>query len=231
MQSHTASTAPSPLVPNGTEGPRKEIMETSLESPESVITANPASVPTNANQKVVVTINEYTRQFNEFRNKTAMNFIAMGRIVCAAKSTLSKIQFDQFCKAIGYESKSSSIRKFEQIGNQADLLSRFIEKLPNMWTSLYQLVLLDPVILKSVLEDGTVTPDISGASIRRLVAEHNPNELGERKNKSNTLFQYIYGKKLDTKVDEQVQRELDELIDNFFISKKGGRAEAISVGH
>lgn len=217
----TASTAPSPIVPNGTEVHRKEIMETSLEASESGITANPVSAPTNANQQlVVVTVNEYIRRFNEFRNKTAESHIKMGSVVCAAHTNLSDVQFDRFCKYIGFDSKSSTIRKFMKIGKQAELLSKFLDKLPSSWTSLYQLVQLDSAILESALVDGTITHDISGTSIQKLVAEHNPNEQSKSKNKSNTLFQYIYGKRLDTKVDEQVQRELDELIDNFFSSKK-----------
>jgi len=201
-------------------------VEASFESPKSEVTANPPSVPTNDNQKVTrITVNDYTKQFNEFKNKTAESYIEMGRVVREAHTNLSEVKFGQFCKCIGYESNSSSIRKFMRIGEQAELLSRYLPALPSSWTSLYQLVQLDSVILESALDDGTITHDISGASIRKLVAEHNPREQGMSKDKGDMHFRYIYGKKLDTKVDEQVQRELDELIDGFFIDKKGRAAE------
>lgn len=169
---------------------------------------------------VAATVNHYADQFRGLRQKSSENIIEMACVVCAARSRLSEIQFGQFCKAIGYNCKSSSIRKFEQIGKQAALLSKYFQKLPNNWTSLYNLVQLDPVILESVLDDGTVSPDITGTEIQKLVAEHKPPEPGNCKRA--TKYHYKCGVTFDAPLDEVVQRELDKLITDFIAKKAIG---------
>ena len=99
-------------------------------------------------QKNQATIEQYVVEFQSFARKTAESIICMAEVVFKAKQELRKLDskgdkahehFSRFCEAIGYNKKTSTIRKLEQIGEMAGMLKSHADKLPNTWTTLYTL--------------------------------------------------------------------------------------------
>lgn len=188
---------------------------------DAVLTAKEASKSSD--------IDQYVRQFRELSFKTSEAIIDMGMVVCLARSNLvANGQFEQFCKAIGYGSKSSSIRKFEQIGKQADLLIKHAGKLPNNWTSLYILVQLGDQALEDLLDADEISSDMTGAEIKQLVVKHNPPKVSANKS-STKKYRYKCGVTFDEPLAPADQLELDDLIANFIKSK--GKAYHVATVH
>lgn len=113
-------------------------------------------------------VNEYVVEFTQFANKTAQAIIGMGRVVHRAKSTLGK-DFGVFCAAIRFDTKSSAIRKLDQIGKMAELLDKYADRLPNTWTTVYRLTQLGDDLLEQALNADVVSPTMSGIEAGRLV--------------------------------------------------------------
>jgi hypothetical protein len=80
----------------------------------------------------------------------------MATAVVEAKK-LGAADFTRFCKLIGYDEKSSSIRKLESIGKRYAIFAENIHKLPNTWTTLYLMTKLSDAELKQAFDAGQIT--------------------------------------------------------------------------
>lgn len=177
-------------------------------------------VPTNQIEVAVTTetkptsVERYLVEFREFSLKTSLSIIESANVVYQAKMSLKADgQYDQFCLAIGRKSKSSFIRKFEQIGRQAELFRKYSSTLPNTWTSLHTLIQLADNVLEKLLEDGIINPNTTGAEIKQLITEHNPPKVSA--NKSVKKSWYKYELPCDVQLSESDQLKLDGIIANF----------------
>lgn len=69
------------------------------------------------------------------------------------------------------------------------------------------------------MDDGTITQDMTGVSIRQFVAEHAQTPPGKESELRIRKFHYKYGGTLDQQIDEAVQRKLDKLLSDFFSNR------------
>ncbi len=192
-----------------------------ITAPEKIAEIFPTSINTDKGHA------HFVEKFHGYKKKTAENFIEMGRTIFEAKRGLSEEEFEQFCISIGHTSLSSFISKFLQIGEKADLLLKNIEKLPNAWTTAYQLTQLSHVTLQKVFDDGKVTQKSTGEEIVSIIDEHRyPSKL-QSTEKPPKKFKYTYGGKLDSEIDEATKQELDVLIENFLTKRIKSESEPI----
>lgn len=135
----------------------------------------------------ILTVADYVDQFNQFSHKTAQNIVGMAETVYRAKSNLDTgkgkhktHRFQEFCKGIRYESKSSAIRKFLKIGEMADMLKRHTDQIPNNWTTLYQLTRLGVATLERLIEEQRIVASLT-AKQAKLLLDH---ETGSTKTRN-----------------------------------------------
>ena len=67
----------------------------------------------------------------------------MCKVVYEAKHTLTKDNFDSFCREIGQKSSDPTIRKYIAIGEKYYDFINYADKLPNAWTTIYNLTLIN----------------------------------------------------------------------------------------
>lgn len=110
-------------------------------------------------------------EFNNYAKQTVCGILEMGRIVYETKVayTKKKSEFEVFCRRIGYEASSSSIKKFKLIGEKYVNLKKCADKLPNNWTSLYEVSQLASEELNNLIEQGLIHENVRGAEIKALV--------------------------------------------------------------
>lgn len=118
-------------------------------------------------------------EFRSFFKKSVVDVLEMGRVVQRVKKT-RPTQFDSFCKAIGFASKSSSIKKLKRIGDKFDLLMKFAKSLPANWTSLYQITKLESERIDELIQSGAIHSQVRGAEIVALQKKIT-NEIQEEK--------------------------------------------------
>ena len=156
---------------------QKEIKMTAI----SVNTAS-SSVATNALDKAV-------SEFNQYAKQTVTGILEMGRIVSETQSAYDKksAQFKEFCRRIGYEPESSSIRKLKLIGDKYINLKKCADSLPNNWTSLYEISQLASDELNSLIDQGVIHQEVRGVEIKALLKKaKSGNEVTEDVDKSKT---------------------------------------------
>ncbi|MCX7248792.1 MAG: hypothetical protein NTX31_14170, partial [Burkholderiales bacterium] len=64
---------------------------------------------------------------------------------------------------------SSLIRKFTQIGSKFDQLIANADKLPNTWTTVYQIALLADDSITALMEKGVINPRLSGSNVKEVL--------------------------------------------------------------
>lgn len=126
---------------------------------------NSVDLTSSAGRPVSPAVTAYVVQFNQYSRKTAEAIIGMAETVFSAKKSLdadplmfdnTPIEFNQFCRAIGYDPDGSSIRKLIKIGEMADMLKRHTERLPNTWTTLYTLTRLGSETLERLIDQASI---------------------------------------------------------------------------
>lgn len=106
-------------------------------------------------------------KFQSYARKTAESILEMAKVVIEAKK-LDKEGFGAFCKEIGFDPKSSTIRKFIQIGGKYELLISRSNKLPTNWTTIYEISKLTSDQIVDLIENGKINQMVLGSTIKQL---------------------------------------------------------------
>jgi len=111
----------------------------------------------------------YVWYFKAHQRRTAIASLQMCRVVYEASKSLADLDFDEFCKNIGYVPKSSTIRKFTVVGKVYPRLIKYADQLPAAWTSIYALTQMPADEFERCIESGYRLCDLSGGEIDQLV--------------------------------------------------------------
>lgn len=123
--------------------------------------------------------------FNQFSKKSTESIIEMGRIIVVAKK-LTATEQDRFYSGIKFDTKSKSIVKLTRIGNNADLLTKFIDYLPSNWTTIYTLTQLNETQLNDLAAEGLLNQSLTGANAEAIVSKlKNKRQSGSIQNQKN----------------------------------------------
>lgn len=106
-------------------------------------------------------------KFQSYARKTAESILEMAKVVIEAKK-LDSEGFGSFCKEIGFNPKSSTIRKFIQIGDKYELLISRSNKLPTNWTTIYEISKLTSDQIIELIENGKINQMVLGSTIKQL---------------------------------------------------------------
>jgi hypothetical protein len=111
----------------------------------------------------------YVWYFKAHQRRTAIASLQMCRVVYEASRSLADLDFDEFCKNIGYVPKSSTIRKFTVVGKVYPRLIKYADQLPAAWTSIYALTQMPADEFERCIQSGYRLCDLSGGEIDELV--------------------------------------------------------------
>jgi hypothetical protein len=111
----------------------------------------------------------YVWYFKAHQRRTAIASLQMCRVVYEASKSLADLDFDEFCKNIGYVPKSSTIRKFTVVGKVYPRLIKYADQLPAAWTSIYALTQMPADEFERCIQSGYRLCDLSGGEIDQLV--------------------------------------------------------------
>jgi hypothetical protein len=113
--------------------------------------------------------NEYVFYFKAQQRRTARATLEMCRTVYEAEQILREGEFESFCKDVGYEAGSSTIRKFAVIGKVYPRLIDFAESLPVAWTNIYLLTQIPADDFERCIEHGFAFNKLSAGELKALV--------------------------------------------------------------
>lgn len=138
-------------------------------------------------------IQRYTQEFLSFAKASTENTIAMCELLNRAKVEFREKEqnnknklFNMLCESIGYPKGANdpTIKKYVRIGESAERFRPYIDRLPNSWTTLYEITQLDSKTFDDAIDNGTINIKMIGRDVKTLKQINNPNATKKIADKS-----------------------------------------------
>lgn len=147
--------------------------------------------------KDLTTVNGYIQYYQQFTRNTVENILKLSCLIVEMKEKeqsgeLNQSDVDYFCLSVGLKRKGSTFRKFEQIGKHSETFWKYIDKLPDSYTVLYEITTLDPDRFEELMSNNQITSYVTLKDVKRL---------GNKSTKVNTnKFNSTFTVKFDPKL-------------------------------
>lgn len=134
-----------------------------------------AELETVLDQSATAEIEKYSQQFLSLAKASTENTVAMCEVLHKAKLEFKEkdqknVFFQELCKNIGYTKGANdpTIKKFLRIGESAERFRPYLDRLPNSWTTLYEITQLDDELFDRAMTEGAINIKMLGKEVKSL---------------------------------------------------------------
>ncbi len=129
--------------------------------------------------KDLTTVNGYIQYYQQYTKSTVENILKLSCLIVEMKEKerlgeLNESDVNYFCLSVGLNRKSSTFRKFEQIGKHSETFWKYIDKLPDSYTVLYEITTLDPEKFEELMSNNQITSYVTLKDIKKLGGKVSP---------------------------------------------------------
>jgi hypothetical protein len=126
-----------------------------------------------SNCKNLTTVDSYIKYYQQYTRNTVENILKLGCLINEMKEKeksgeLDKTDMNYFCFSVGLKRDGSSFRKFEQIGKHSETFWKYIDKLPDSYTVLYEITTLDPDKFEELMCNDEIHSFVTLKDIKKL---------------------------------------------------------------
>lgn len=175
-------------------------------------------------QSATAEIEQYSQQFLNLAKASTENTVAMCEVLHKAKQAFNEkesknVLFKALCKSIGYEKGANdpTIKKFLRIGESAERFRPYLNRLPNSWTTLYEITQLDDALFERAIEKGAINIKMLGKEVRSLKQSALPHEKRIALTEKKASIEILFAANTDKNTLENLLKELEVLKLNYTI--------------
>jgi hypothetical protein len=161
------------------------------------------------NSDIEARLHYFVQGYYEFTKDAAHTYIRKCQLVLEAEGELPAEAIQQFFDRIRLPRNSATYRKVRKIAEAGDRLLRVADKLPDSWTTLYQLAMMKPHVFDELVQDDVLHPDITAADL--LAAKEKRSEKVAKEQ----FIVTIDGSELSRGEQIQMYREVKEAVDGY----------------
>lgn len=126
-----------------------------------------------SNCKNLTVVNEYITYYQQYTRNTVENILKLSSLIVEMKEKektgeLDKMDMKYFCFSVGLKRDGSTFRKFEQIGKHSETFWKYVDKLPDSYTVLYEITTLDSEKFEELMSNNQITSYITLKDIKEL---------------------------------------------------------------
>ena len=112
--------------------------------------------------KNLTVVNEYITYYQQYTRHTVENILKLSSLIVEMKEKeksgeLDKTDMNYFCFSVGLTRDGSTFRKFEQIGKHSETFWKYVDKLPDSYTVLYEITTLDSDKFEELMSNNQIT--------------------------------------------------------------------------
>lgn len=144
---------------------------------------------------------DYSSKVNSLTKNTVENILEIGRLMLESKKVLDSIEYQLFLTETSYKEETSTVRKWNRIGESYIRLTSISQHLPPSFSTIYKLSTLDSNKLNRLIESHVLTPTITLKEIH--------DELNPSSNKKNSMSVVV---EIESTIDVE---SLQEMIDSI----------------
>ena len=126
-----------------------------------------------SNCKNLTVVNEYITYYQQYTRNTVENILKLSSLIVEMKEKeksgeLDKTDMNYFCFSVGLTRDGSTFRKFEQIGKHSETFWKYVDKLPDSYTVLYEITTLDSDRFEELISNNQITSYVTLKDIKEL---------------------------------------------------------------
>ena len=123
--------------------------------------------------KDLTTVNGYIQYYQQFTRSTVENILKLSCLINEMKEKENSGELNEsdvkfFCLSVGLNRKGSTFRKFEQIGKHSETFWKYVDKLPDSYTVLYEITTLDSDRFEELMSNNQITSYVTLKDIKML---------------------------------------------------------------
>lgn len=149
-------------------------------------------------------IENYSSKVNSITLNTVENILEIGRLMLECKDVLEPDEYDMFLKQTHYGEETSTVRKWNRIGESYVRLKSISQHLPPVVSTLYKLSTLDSNKLNSLIDSQILKPTVT---LKEIHDELNPSKTTDNS--------FCITLEIDSTIDENTLQEILESLDNY----------------
>ena len=179
--------------------------------------------------------NELVKKYNQFAKKFALTVIELAVFMRETKQKfvnkeISENVFKAFCHEIAIKSDTSTYRKYESIANNAEKLRVYQDRLPDNYTTIYNICLLNKdeyasfehhILKSNVPITNSIVSAFRVSKQEKLIAQTNASIQIEKNKNDMTVFDITFLKEDYVANQEKIDGIISELRNRY-------RAEVVS---
>jgi len=123
--------------------------------------------------KNMTVVNKYITYYQQYTRNTVENILKLSSLIVEMKEKeksgeLDKTDMKYFCFSVGLKRDGSTFRKFEQIGKHSQTFWKYVDKLPDSYTVLYEITTLDSDKFEELMSNNQITSYVTLKDIKEL---------------------------------------------------------------
>lgn len=123
--------------------------------------------------KNLTVVNDYINYYQQYTRNTVENILKLSSLIVEMKEKeqsgeLDKSDMKYFCFSVGLKREGSTFRKFEQIGKHSEIFWKYVDKLPDSYTVLYEITTLDSDRFEELMNNNQITSYVTLQDIKQL---------------------------------------------------------------
>ena len=123
--------------------------------------------------KNLTVVNEYITYYQQYTRNTVENILKLSSLIVEMKEKeksgeLDKTDMNYFCFSVGLTRDGSTFRKFKQIGKHSETFWKYVDKLPDSYTVLYEITTLDSDRFEELISNNQITSYVTLKDIKEL---------------------------------------------------------------
>ena len=126
------------------------------------------------NSQLAPRISELVEKYRSILKQTGTKIVDQAKTIYEAEETFGRRDQIAFYQAVGLDPDSSTVRKLKTVGKYATRFEPHLDKLPQTWTTLYELAKLPADEFRKVVDSGCLSPHVTAQQIRDVVRGKKP---------------------------------------------------------
>ena len=118
------------------------------------------------NSDVEARLRFFVQGYHDFTKDAAATYVRKCQLVLEAEDELPPEAAQQFFDQIRLPRSSATYRKVRKIGEASDRLLKIADRLPDSWTTLYQLAKIEPHVFDELVQNDVIHPGMTAADIQ-----------------------------------------------------------------
>jgi hypothetical protein len=165
-------------------------------------------------------VDKYVQEYRGFARQTAIAIIGLANTLLEAESNLDRDEFKVFCNEVGLEIGGAVYKKMKVIGNKSARFASIMDRLPNTWTTIYQLAKLESHDFVTLTRSNILNPFMTAKEMSAVLGKGNKTSVKQEVEAKEEPDFSIFAANLNSDQKQELYKKISELKNTYSFKLK-----------